>query len=87
MKMGEQAEARRLYEEVMAGRTVQLGPAHLDTLRTKGSLAILLKEMGERVEARRMYEGPAQPDCVVGNVSYLPRAEIGCCQHGCHYTI
>ena len=28
--------------------------------------------------------GPAQPDCGVGKVSYLPRAEIGCCQHGYH---
>ena len=33
--------------------------------------------------------GPAQLDYGVGKVSYLnlPRAEIGCCQHGYHYTI
>ena len=49
--MGEQAEARRLNEEVLAGQTALFGPAHSDTLATKGNLAILLDEMGEGVEA------------------------------------
>ena len=54
--MREWAEARRLYEEVVAGFTAQLGPAHVDTLATKNNLALLLMQMGERAEARRMYE-------------------------------
>ena len=41
-EMGERAEARRLYEEVVAGETAQLGPAHTSTLRTKYNLATLL---------------------------------------------
>ena len=49
-------EARRLYEEVVAGQTAQLGPAHSDTLQTKGNLAILFKEIGELADERRLYE-------------------------------
>ena len=37
-QMGEQVEARRMFEEVLAGQTAQLGPAHSNTLRTKGNL-------------------------------------------------
>ena len=54
--VGEWAEARRLYEEVLAEETAQLGPTHPDTLLTKGNLATLLDEMGELAEARRLYE-------------------------------
>ena len=50
-EIGELAEARRMYEEVVAGQMAQLGPAHTNTLRTKGNLAVLLKEMGKRAEA------------------------------------
>ena len=63
------------------GQTAQLGPAHADTLRTKGNLAALLMEMGEQVEARRLNEevlagqtvqlGPAHPDTLAtkGNLA------------------
>ena len=53
---GERAEARRLYEEVIAGRTEQLGPSHTQTLEAKNNLANLLKTLGKRAEARRLYE-------------------------------
>ena len=55
-EVGDRAEARRLYEEVVAGQTAQLGPAHANTLLTKGNLASLLDKMGEWAEARRVYE-------------------------------
>ena len=54
--MGQFAEARRLYEEVLAGQTAQLGPAHTDTLVTKGNLATLLQKTGGWTEAQRLYE-------------------------------
>ena len=44
-----------MHEEVVAGFTAQLGPAHPNTLRTKGNLAVLLMQMGELAEARRLY--------------------------------
>ena len=44
--LGETAEARRLYEEVIEGQTAQLGGSHSSTLTTKGNLALLLDEMG-----------------------------------------
>jgi hypothetical protein len=49
-------EARRLFEEVLAGQTAELGPTHLNTLRFKGNLANLLVKLGQRAEARRLYE-------------------------------
>ena len=82
-EMGERAEARRLFEEALAGLATQLGLAHADTLHTKGSLAALLEKMGERTEARRMHEevlagqmaqlGPAHADTLVtkGNLAIL----------------
>ena len=55
----------------MAGQTAQLGPAHWDTLTTKGNLATMLQKTGGRAEAWRLYEevlvrqtaqlGPAHP--------------------------
>ena len=61
-----------MIEEVLAGQTALLGPAHTDTLLTKGNLAGLLEEMGKRAEARRLLEevvagqtaqlGPAHTD-------------------------
>ena len=45
--LGERAEARPMYEAVVAGYTAQLGPDHTDTLRAKNNLAILLKALGE----------------------------------------
>ena len=50
------AEARRLYEAAVTESTAELGPAHSDTLTTKGNLALLLQTMGEWAEARRMCE-------------------------------
>jgi hypothetical protein len=52
--MGEVAEARRLYEEVIAGETEQLGASHTGTLTTKCNLAGLLGDMGELAEEIRM---------------------------------
>ena len=43
--MGEQADARRLYEEVVAEQMAQLGPAHTGTLRAKLNLAALAIEI------------------------------------------
>jgi hypothetical protein len=53
---GEWAEAKRLYQEILAGVTAQLGPAHTSTLATKMNLASLLRDMGERAEAKRLYQ-------------------------------
>ena len=53
---GENGEARRLYERVIAGYTAQLGADHLDTLDAQLELAILLRVIGENGEARRLYE-------------------------------
>ena len=58
----------------MAELTVQLGPAHTDTLHFKGGLAILLEEMGERAEARRMYE-----EVVAGQTSEPAGGDGGPC--------
>ena len=56
----------------MAGRTAQLGPGHVSTLRAKGNLAILLAETGvELVEARRMYE-----EVVAGQTAQLGPAHV-----------
>ena len=66
-------EARRLYEEVVAGRTVAHGAGQSSTLDAKHNVALLLVDMAEaeelgeaesaglRAEARRMYD-----DCVAG---------------------
>ena len=53
--LGEGDEARRLYTEVIEGRTAQLGAQHPDTLTAKNNLACLLVDLGERGEARRLY--------------------------------
>ena len=55
-ELGESAEARTMYEEVVAGFTAQLGATHTSTLAAKMNLAILLKNLGESAEARTMYE-------------------------------
>jgi len=44
---GEREEARRLYDEVIAGFTESLGASHTDTLNAKMGLANLLKQLGE----------------------------------------
>jgi hypothetical protein len=53
--------ARRLFEEVVAGQTEQLGPSHTDTLRTKYKLAGLFEDTEEPEAARRLFE-----ECVAG---------------------
>ena len=60
-----------MYEEVVAGFTVQLGPAHTETLRTKGNLATLLMEMGEWAQARRLFE-----EVVAGQTAQFGPAHI-----------
>ena len=84
------AEAKRLYYEVVAGKTEHYGPAHVQTLRTKGNLAILLKNEGtpESVaEAKRLYYevvtgferdlGPEHPHTrmMQGNLSELEASQ------------
>jgi hypothetical protein len=56
--MGRRSEARRLYEEVLAGQTAELGPAHTDTLLAKGNLANLLQELGERAQPLQVSSDP-----------------------------
>ena len=68
---GDWAEARRLYEEVVAEEVAQLGPGHFSTLGTKMNLANLLKQMGERAAARRLYE-----EVVVGKTAKLGPGHI-----------
>eukprot|EP01051_Picozoa_sp_SAG22_P036447 SAG22_NODE_17660_length_300_cov_2.288557_1_plen_95_part_10 len=48
-KQGHTAEAKRMYEEVIVGRTAMpgIGADHVDTLRAKGNLAILLNDQGQ----------------------------------------
>ena len=48
--------ARRLYEEVIEGYTMQLGGQHTATLFAKSNLAALLKNLGEPDEGRRLCE-------------------------------
>jgi hypothetical protein len=82
-KLGETAdvaEALRLYEEVVASKTQQLGPDHILTLRTQHNLAGLLKHMGRLAEARTLYEvvvvgmmvqvGPAHQDTLSAKMSF-----------------
>ena len=75
--------------EVLAGQTAQLGPAHTDTLRTKGNLACLLAQTGDLAGARPLFEevavgltaqlGPTHPhtqqamQCLAG----VRRRELG----------
>jgi len=55
-QLGEREEARRLYDEVIAGRTESLGASHTDTLMAKMNLATLLHDLGEREEAKRLFD-------------------------------
>ena len=64
--LGESAEARAMYEEVLAGYTAQLGATHARTLHAKTNLGILLQTMaegaeqnGERAEAAGLYRAAA----------------------------
>ena len=61
--MGETVEARRLYEEVIEGRTAQLGASHTTTLTSMYNLAVLLEVVGDEVALkpllRRLVEGSA----------------------------
>jgi hypothetical protein len=54
--MGELAAALALYEEVVLGKTAQLGAGHTSTLRTKSNLATVLKDMDELASARALCE-------------------------------
>ena len=45
--MGETAEARRLYEEVIEGQTAQLGGSHTGTLQTRVNFAVFLANSGD----------------------------------------
>eukprot|EP01050_Picozoa_sp_SAG11_P004535 SAG11_NODE_292_length_11180_cov_6.023825_7_plen_723_part_00 len=54
-RLGDLAEARLLYDEVVAGFTERYGPTHASTLATKGELALLLQKTGELAEARRLF--------------------------------
>ena len=44
---GEFAQARPLLEEVVAGRTAQLGAGHIQTLEAQWNLGTLLRNMKE----------------------------------------
>jgi tetratricopeptide (TPR) repeat protein len=54
-RRGEREEARRLFEEVIEGRTAQLGEQHTDTQEARMNLAILLVALGKRNEARLLH--------------------------------
>ena len=52
--LGQRAEARDLYEQVIAGYTSQL-VHHTRTLDAKMNLATLLDDLGQRAEAREFF--------------------------------
>lgn len=54
--LGEYAEARRLLEEAILGRTDKLGESHTSTLKTKMDLAVVFISLGERDKARQLLE-------------------------------
>ncbi len=61
--LGERDEARRLFEEVIKGRTTLYGPQHTHTLKAKMGLAVLLKASaplpaGARVLVQRLVAKP-----------------------------
>jgi hypothetical protein len=55
-KMGEVDAARKLYEEVIEGRTAQLGGSHTSTLTTKASLGHMLMGEGKIAESKAIME-------------------------------
>ena len=73
------------------GRAREAGPAGAASKGQPGVLSatvemkyLLLPMVSSSMHQSSCQPGPAQPDCGVGKVSYLPRAEIGCCRHGYH---
>ena len=52
---GQTDEAKAMYLEVIAGFTAKLGADHVDTIRAKMNLAILLDDQGQTDEAQAMY--------------------------------
>ena len=54
--MGHFAEARAVYEEVVAQRTKKQGRMHVETLVSKGQLALLLQSTGAQEEARQLFQ-------------------------------
>ena len=53
--------ARELFEEVIEGKTAQLGGSHASTLTTKCCLASLQQRIGEMDVARKLYVLRAPP--------------------------
>jgi hypothetical protein len=54
--VGRHAEARELYEDVLARRRRVLGEDHPDTLEAVHRLAVMLGSAGEHAQARRLHE-------------------------------
>jgi hypothetical protein len=54
--LGEDEQARRLYEDTLVRRRRMLGDDHPDTLNSANNLAITLQALGEDEHARRLYE-------------------------------
>ena len=54
--LGETAEARRLYEEVIEGRTAQLGGSHSSTLTTRVNFAVFLVNTGDVLASKTMMD-------------------------------
>ena len=50
--LGEHAKSKKLYEQVISGRTATLGAASSETLMSQNNLANLLDDMGRVDEAR-----------------------------------
>ena len=50
------AEVQQLFEEVLASRTKQHGPAHAEKVHAKASLPSLLVQRGDLAGARQLWE-------------------------------
>jgi hypothetical protein len=73
-QVGQNAEARRMYEEVIEEWTALYGGGHIETLRTKGNLADLLSwQIGEFAQARPLLE-----EVVAGRTAQLPAGRRAC---------
>eukprot|EP01043_Picozoa_sp_COSAG02_P064586 COSAG02_NODE_9486_length_2202_cov_1.216833_2_plen_341_part_00 len=54
--LGEHAKSKKLYEQVIVGRTTTVGASSSETLMAQNNLANLLDDMGRVDEARELYE-------------------------------
>ncbi len=73
---GKLQEAKKMFERVLGGQEMTLGPEHAHTLASVNNLALALNSMGNLQEAREMYER------VLGGYKRILGPE-----HACTYNI